>query len=291
MQSVCSAQRRIVYSLCFIFVVAVCSVDSVQAQTKSASLLSPRFLLNDDKYYAAEDLNSAATLLRLDADRLGIDPSFIPIIHNVKIKYFDTLRINLPVVVFEPDIDDRSYVVSLEGFSKSREFGFDDVAIFLISRPLSIDEVASLLEEGVRIYRRIEGGYIVRAQRSVLLTLTEKDYFRGLSQYGPELKGFIETGQAFEDKYIVECFYDVIKDDYISDLTELGVEVVSQSDRSGTLVIRTTTDIIRQVKSLLWVESLIGDIVAVPDGNNPQINAVADRKNNRPFAPTPDAQN
>jgi hypothetical protein len=218
-------------------------------------------LLAMEMYYDIENLADAADALRQDAARFGLDISEHPLAGNASRPYS---VLHLHVAQITPDFSDTSYLSALANKKVLSGEADESVAILAVNRNLSIDEVASLFESGIRILeklfagskREIFGGYIVRGPAANLAGLRGREYFVWLGDYRADLKWPADLGPSSRDRYYITLYKRQIKDSYLADLEMHNATVMYQSKRGWGINVGCNWGAVQKLCELDWVRSM-----------------------------------
>ncbi len=215
----------------------------------------PERILFSKSYYNMKDLERAAEKMRADAKRMGIDEHIIPALPT-EYKFFNEgsgkMKITLPTGTFDFDRNDKTRIVEFDREEKEK------AVIFVASRPLSIDEVASLMESQIRIHKRLfthspRMAFLVKVTPQSFEELQSRQFFFFATEYISEFKletGWQKAGKgSFNFKYFGE-----LKSHFSQDLKELGFGEIKISERSGIIKATGLSKDLPMAASLCWVE-------------------------------------
>jgi len=225
---------------------------------------SPSNMLAMEEYYDFENPNDAASALRRDAVRFGLDVEEHPPAGNANHPYS---VLNLHVAKIKPDFEDRAYLSALESMSTTAAESDEVVAILAVHRELSIDEVAGIFESGIRILEKLSagsrheifGGYIVQGPAAALVELQDRDYFSWLGEYRADLKRQADLGPSSIDMYVIKLYKKRIKPTHVADIESLGATIMFQSELFRGIQVKCSWDIALKLCELDWVRSIYSE--------------------------------
>lgn len=237
-------------------ITAVAGVGSGEELHSSPGQAALLFLKTVPEYDRA-DPREAASLLREAARDKGIDLDHVPpLARGLRTKggAESPFVISVPASTMEPDEADDAFVRGLN-INKSLYQG-PIVAVFQYTRGLSVNEVAEILEGGVRIVGRGVGNfYYVLGDASALSVLGAAAYTRWLGAYTVDMKCDAESLPNAVSQFLVTVFVDG-EDSQRRELAGLGVEVLRFAEGIKLYRIRASGAKALQVSGLWWVRSV-----------------------------------
>ncbi len=217
---------RHMVSKCFhrvvlVLVVAFCCVPT---HGEGVRKYSAHYIINNDDYYELSDLGMAAKQMRSNAQLYGVDvdevcfPEITVAVEN------DTLSVFLNSETFKVALDAETYVDCSEG-SELHSRDSKDLAVLIIRRSLSVNEVVRLLEDGIRISKRLAAGYVVYGSVCRLAELKQRDYCLWIGPFLPAYKIRTQVAAGEDSRYRVRCFEYADLESVSEEFSEFGVTV------------------------------------------------------------------
>ncbi len=212
-------------------------------------------LLGTQKYYEMNDLKEAARVLRDDAKEQGADVYLVP--HYAK-RFYENQESEDEIEFFLNYFTISLKKMDLSFFSQIVEHGRQDEfisAVVLTKRALSIDETASLFEGGIRILKRISGGFVVRGKGIDLKNSFNNEYFYWAGEVLPEYRIDNKVGESPLGRYSLK-YYNPYNTQYTADLESLGIVVEGRYEGYGTFSIMCSWEEAQKVSHLWWVQCI-----------------------------------
>ena len=245
-----------------LFILGVLLAGSPKGAFAELVKVWPRNMADLESYYQIEDLDHAAKKLRQDALTLGHD------IHQYR-ESGDSAAglypLHLPAAKILPDANDHSYIDLLKDKHQDARKTRMQAAILAVKRELTIDEVASLFESGIRILQnlfagpspQVFGGLLVLGRPADLLALQGQEYYSWLGEYGPALKMQSGLGPSSLNWYTIFLFNRRVEPSFLEDLESLNVEVRGMSESFRTIGVKCSWEKAKRVLELNWVRCML----------------------------------
>ena len=246
-------------------VAAMVATAAVHAEGASKSPSTPLGLLSDKSYYAIADLGEAAGRLLDDAKRYGIRTDIPAVAVASKSKTADRSRVYLELYgAFEADTTDGSFGAALVGKSNADSVT-SVLAILVPRRPLTIEEVADLMFNGVRIYDRIrvgvgdqadKSGFVLAGKPRDLLSVANSPYCLWMREYTAEMKMVQVRPDPSQTHFVARTFYRIANPEYIDELIALGAQDIPEDYNAPTITFSLPFASIYKVAKLPWIRAV-----------------------------------
>jgi hypothetical protein len=228
--------------------------DAVAIDEENSKVIQ---IIHDEKFYDIDDPVEGAAQMRRNAATIGADTDLRP--RYVENLYPDSptsvVEITLPARFIRPDLADRSFGEFLSSPEARKSGARQYTAIFVMNRNLTINEMASIRESGIRIYQRLNVGLLVRASRTQLLGLAARDYAAWLGEFRDDDKFPRGNRISSFGVYFVR-YFGRLKPEYRDDLTSSGAMVTHTSARAGGFSITCGPDVLGAIAHLSWVAAV-----------------------------------
>ncbi len=228
---------------------------------------SPRDFVRDHKYYAMPDLAEAARLLRAEAAGAEVDENEVPAKPAVALFASGPDRISLPASpYYYPDYSDTTYITGLRRDRDTVAGTEEETVILVCTRELTINEVAGIMERGIRIYdffraiadTRLQfGGFIVRGTRHSLAALTGEPYARWMTPYTSEEKCPVCRTLVGREDLVASGFYNHVSESEIAEIRATGVDVQYADTTTKWIYFSAAREGTEKVASLPWVKKVL----------------------------------
>jgi len=226
-------------------------------------------VLHDKTIYEINDPLRAAASLRSLAAEIGARTDLVPTyldgeVFGVAGK--QTLNLKLPSRLVQVSPEDRSFTNRLQGELGQPRSSEPTTAILFLDRPLSIDELAKLMESGVRVLERIAGGLLIRADGPRILQLADEPYAGWVGEYKTAYKYSVETRVSELNQYGLR-YFGGFDEEFRRDLVDLGVTVEMIHEGLKRIVVNCNERALDGIERLAWVACISPAVVTIPDAD------------------------
>ncbi len=222
-------QRHLCSSSLLLCVVTFAAVSQA-GYVPSTEPRSPAEYLYQNPCFVMANLRDAASQLRADAQSQGIDihaEAQWPYTGVVDESAPGTIRVAVGLSKATPiDAADDSFVRRMQDEGSLKAAGVKYVGVFVTRTGLTIDQVATVLEDDVQIMRWCgPRALVVRGDAVALSALASRDFFGWLREITPDMRrgSFWHEGPA-SAIYAVSSFVP-LGDEQLADLARIGVTV------------------------------------------------------------------
>jgi hypothetical protein len=206
-------------------------------------------------YFAVTNPIEAASQMRSDAIAAGLDMQEHPVRRiggskssgpdSVTIKHADRWT-----AVFVGDDRFKEKLVSLGAAASSDSI----VSVFVYAEPsFSLEEVASILESGIRVLEMRGSNLIIAAgEENRLAALARMPFCKWMGEFSLAMKISSRVTESPDGRYLIESF-TAPRPEFLEDLRRLNVEIIHASTRSPLTSVRGAFRDVLVAAELWWV--------------------------------------
>ncbi len=207
------------------------------------------------RYFAVSSPVEAASQMRSDAIAAGLDLQEHPVRQlgdsksskpdSVTIKHADRWT-----TVFVGDDRFKMRLISLGAAASSDSI----VSVFVYAEPsFSLEEVASILETGIRVLEMRGSNLIVVAgEEDRLAALARMPFCKWMGEFSLAMKISSRVAESQDGRYVIESFV-APRPEFLEDLRRLNVEIIQASSRSPLTSVRGAFRDVLAAAELWWV--------------------------------------
>lgn len=252
------------YYCAFLLLMCVVTVAAVShaGYKFSTEPLSPADYLYQSPCFVMANLHDAASQLRANAQSLGIDIHAVPqwsYTGVISEPAPGTMRVAVGLArATTIDAADDTFVRRMqdEGPLKATEVKY--VALFVSETGLTIDQVATVLEDSVQIMRWCgPRALVVRGDAAALSALSSRVFFGWLKEITPDMRR-----GSYWHEWPAWAIYEVnsfvpLGDEQLADLTRIGVTVDFFERDSPHAGVKGSWEQINRLLDLWWISAVL----------------------------------